>query len=188
MTLFNLIFLIRESLLSLDAIIRTIVRTWVTRRGLLEWETAAESENTARATAPVDLYLGWTPAIAAVIAPLLVWLRPALLAAIPILMLWLLSGGVAIWLDRQPFAAQERLSIEDFQWLHHKGEPLSRELHDEVGQMLTALRMELRSLHDLRSAPENEFEDRLDSAKRLAEQSLKTLRDLAMGLRPSMLG
>jgi len=64
---------------------------------------------------------------------------------------------------------------------------ISRELHDEVGQMLTGLRMELRSLQDLRTAPEEEFAAHLDGAKRLAEQSLRSLRDMAMGLRPSLL-
>ena len=53
--------------------------------------------------------------------------------------------------------------------------------------MLTALRMELRSLQDLRTAPEKEFNEHLDGAKRLAEQSLRSLSDMAMGLRPSML-
>jgi len=64
---------------------------------------------------------------------------------------------------------------------------LSRELHDEVGQMLTGLRMELRSLQELRTAPAEQFQNHLDDAKRLTEQSLRALRDLAMGLRPSML-
>lgn len=64
---------------------------------------------------------------------------------------------------------------------------ISRELHDEVGQMLTALRMELRNLQELRTAPVPDFNQHADSAKRLAEQSLRALKDIAMGLRPSML-
>lgn len=64
---------------------------------------------------------------------------------------------------------------------------ISRELHDEVGQMLTALRMEVRSLQELRTAPAPDFNEHADSAKRLAEQSLRALKDIAMGLRPSML-
>ncbi|HEY1340194.1 MAG TPA: sensor histidine kinase [Bryobacteraceae bacterium] len=64
---------------------------------------------------------------------------------------------------------------------------ISRELHDEIGQMLTALRMELRSLQELRGAPPEQFEEHLDDAKRLTEQSLRAVRDMAMGLRPSML-
>jgi signal transduction histidine kinase len=42
-------------------------------------------------------------------------------------------------------------------------------------------------LQDLRTAPDHEYNDHLDGAKRLAEQSLRALRDMAMGLRPSML-
>ena len=80
-----------------------------------------------------------------------------------------------------------RLSRQLVQAQEDERKSLSSELHDEVGQMLTALRMELRSLQDLRDAPEEEFNDHLDGAKRLAEQSLRALRDMAMGLRPSML-
>ena len=64
---------------------------------------------------------------------------------------------------------------------------ISRELHDEVGQMLTGLRMELRSVQDLRTAAPEQFREHLEDAKRLAEQALRAVRDLAMGLRPSML-
>ena len=64
---------------------------------------------------------------------------------------------------------------------------LSRELHDEVGQMLTALRMELASLDATRNSPGEEFSARLQEAKHLAEQTLVSVRDLAMGLRPAML-
>jgi signal transduction histidine kinase len=64
---------------------------------------------------------------------------------------------------------------------------ISRELHDEIGQMLTALRMELRNLQELRAAPEEQFQEHVEDARRLAEQSLRAVRDMAMGLRPSML-
>jgi signal transduction histidine kinase len=80
-----------------------------------------------------------------------------------------------------------RLSRQLVQAQEAERKSISRELHDEVGQMLTALRMELRSLQDLRTAPEQEFNDHIDAAKRLGEQSLRALRDMAMGLRPSML-
>ena len=63
---------------------------------------------------------------------------------------------------------------------------LSRELHDEVGQMLTGLRMEIgamdRSRHDQAG-----FTEHLSSARTLAEQSLKIVRNIAVGLRPSVL-
>ncbi len=64
---------------------------------------------------------------------------------------------------------------------------LSRELHDEIGQLLTALRMELGNLERSRSTPGGEPDPHLDQAKKLAESTLRTTRDIAMGLRPAML-
>lgn len=64
---------------------------------------------------------------------------------------------------------------------------ISRELHDEVGQTLTALRMELASLDSMRTSPGKEFTARLEEAKQLAEKTLADVRNLAMGLRPAML-
>jgi signal transduction histidine kinase len=62
---------------------------------------------------------------------------------------------------------------------------ISRELHDEVGQILTALRMELGSLS--RGEADGSFPQRLESVKRLAEEALRSVRNLALLLRPSML-
>lgn len=64
---------------------------------------------------------------------------------------------------------------------------LSRELHDEVGQMITAMGMELANLEALQTASGHRFRDRLESARRLNADTLRTVRNLAMGLRPSML-
>ncbi len=62
---------------------------------------------------------------------------------------------------------------------------ISRELHDEVGQLLTGLRMELATLS--RYEPDDEFRQRLESVKRLAEEALRSVRNLALLVRPSML-
>lgn len=64
---------------------------------------------------------------------------------------------------------------------------LSRELHDEVGQMLTALGIELANLQSIRSSDQGVFCARVDDAKRLNTEAMRAVRDLAMGLRPSML-
>ncbi len=64
---------------------------------------------------------------------------------------------------------------------------ISRELHDEVGQMLTAQRMEIRNLRQLRTAPEDQFLAHLEATAQLSEEALRAVRSLAMGLRPSML-
>jgi signal transduction histidine kinase len=64
---------------------------------------------------------------------------------------------------------------------------LSRELHDEVGQMMTALGIELRNLQSLRYGKDEAFDARVEDVKRLNADAMRAIRDLAMGLRPSML-
>ena len=64
---------------------------------------------------------------------------------------------------------------------------LSRELHDQVGQTLTALGMEIGNLRKLRGNRAEEFEEHWSAARTMADQVLETVRDIAMGLRPSML-
>lgn len=65
---------------------------------------------------------------------------------------------------------------------------LSRELHDEVGQTMTALGIEIANLEKLRNAATPEaFRVRIEEAKKLNAEAMRAIRDLAMGLRPSML-
>ncbi|MEX2264048.1 MAG: sensor histidine kinase [Bryobacteraceae bacterium] len=80
-----------------------------------------------------------------------------------------------------------RLSQQLVQAQEEERKSISRELHDQVGQLLTALRMELSNLGQLRDGAKEEFEVMLKDTKHLSEQALRTVRDLAMGLRPSML-
>lgn len=86
--------------------------------------------------------------------------------------------------------AQERLRQLSQQLVssqEQERKSLSRELHDEIGQLLTALRMELGNMERLRAANGLDLGPHLDQAKKLAETTLKTTRDIAMGLRPAML-
>lgn len=64
---------------------------------------------------------------------------------------------------------------------------LTRELHDHVGQMLTALRMELGRADRARSTSDTQLSHSIAEAKRLLDTILRSVRDLVMGLRPSML-
>ena len=64
---------------------------------------------------------------------------------------------------------------------------LTRELHDHVGQMLTALRMEIGRADRARGKSESQVAQSLAEARRLLDTILRSVRDLAMGLRPSML-
>ncbi len=64
---------------------------------------------------------------------------------------------------------------------------LARELHDEVGQTITALRVELGNVERLRTGPEEAFHRHLEEVKSLAARTLRVVRDIATGLRPSVL-
>jgi len=64
---------------------------------------------------------------------------------------------------------------------------ISRELHDETGQSLSALQLDLGNLAAV-APPDNEEALRLiRTARELAEQTLHSIRDMALLLRPSML-
>jgi cyclic beta-1,2-glucan synthetase len=116
--LFTLIFLPHQTLLSLDAVVRALVRRFVTQQRLLEWETAAEAELAKERRGPVDRYLNWTPVLAVAIG-LLVWaFSPRdLLSALPILLLWASSKLVAIWLNQPPIPVRNQASAKDVRFL-----------------------------------------------------------------------
>jgi signal transduction histidine kinase len=78
-----------------------------------------------------------------------------------------------------------RLSNQLVRVQEEERKAISRELHDEVGQILTGLRMELGTLSHYN--PDEEFRQRLESVKRLAEEALRSVRNLALLVRPSML-
>jgi signal transduction histidine kinase len=63
---------------------------------------------------------------------------------------------------------------------------LSRELHDHVGQLLTALRMELGRIDRSRTA-DSAARTGLAECCHLVDNLVRVVRDLSLGLRPSML-
>ncbi len=110
----NLTFLAHQTLLSLDAIIRALVRRMVTGKRLLEWETAAEAELGGHRRTPVDVYLDWTSALAFAVAVGVTFAHPrALLAAFPILALWASSKQLSKWLNRPPRTCRCQVTPQD---------------------------------------------------------------------------
>jgi len=115
--LVGLTLLAHQTLLSLDAIGRALVRRLITRQRLLEWETAAEAELTARYSRP-DRYLSWMPFTAAGLGVLIWLINPrALAVAVPILLLWAASSSFAVWLNGRPVERAPNLSPKDARFL-----------------------------------------------------------------------
>jgi signal transduction histidine kinase len=78
--------------------------------------------------------------------------------------------------------ARERDAAQEAERKH-----LSRELHDHVAQVLTALRMELGRIERARAPADARVGAAVAESKKLVDDMFHTVRDLALGLRPSML-
>jgi hypothetical protein len=115
--LLTLTLLAHQTLLSLDAVVRALVRHVVTRERLLDWETAEEVELGKRQT-PVDRYIDWMPFLAIGLG-LLIWLarQQSLPAAAPILGLWACSKLLALWLNGSPLEAAPEIARKDVRFL-----------------------------------------------------------------------
>ncbi len=130
-TLCGLIFLLHQALISIDAIVRAVSRVFVTKKKMLEWETAAEAETASQSKSTVDIYLEWTPWIAGAIGILIGLARPAALpAAAPLLILWIGSRAFSGWLNRRPRAGHSKLRKEDVQLLRESADRVWRFFHD----------------------------------------------------------
>lgn len=90
---------------------------------------------------------------------------------------------------RAESAEQElrRLSRTLVQAQEEERKAISRELHDALGQKLSFIGMEVGTLSSLRSASPEIFEERLSDAQRLITETVRSVRDLSMTLRPAML-
>ncbi len=109
-TLLNVVFLPHSTFLSLDAILRSLIRRFITGQRLLEWETAAEAEAGKRVT-PVDRYLAASPIFALCIAALIYLRKPhALFIALPVLILWGCASAITAWLNKPP--REDRLALK----------------------------------------------------------------------------
>ncbi len=149
----NLTFLAHQMLLSLDAIVRTLTRSFVSGQRLLQWETAAQSEaNRTRNT--LDGYLLISPVIAILIAAgLFLHHSHSLIAASPILFLWLIAPLVASWLNSPPRKSRTPLKEQDRNFLWRQALSLWRFYADFGGadnHWLIPDNVEEKGLHQVR--------------------------------------
>ena len=110
-------------------------------------------------------------------------------AIIAVIRIRLLEGRSEEQHGRTQQAEQElrRLSNQLVRMQEEERKLLSRELHDELGQMLTALRMEIGRAERAQALGSPAFGQTVAESKALVDRMMRMVRDLAMGLRPSML-
>lgn len=119
--LFSLIFLPHQTLLLFDAILRALIRRFITGERLLEWETAAQAELNSRSRTPMDRYLVLTPLVTLALAVLVYLVNThhhhALVVAAPILVSWAAAPLVALWLNAPPREQNRRLDSGEQEFL-----------------------------------------------------------------------
>jgi len=136
-TFVNFIFLPYQTLLSFDAIVRALVRRFITGDRLLEWETAAQAESRSGARTAVDRYLSVTPLVAIAVAILVYICHPhgrAIIVAAPILLLWALANPVTSWLNAPPREQNQRLGSTDESYLRCHALRIWRYFHQFGGE------------------------------------------------------
>jgi len=107
---FRITFLCHQGFVTMDAVVRTLIRLTITHQKLLEWETAAEAEIAAnRKKSPVETYLDWMPLLSFGLAVLILAVRPeSFWMAAPFLALWASAKTICRWLSRPYHSARER--------------------------------------------------------------------------------
>jgi cyclic beta-1,2-glucan synthetase len=117
--LFTLACLPYEAYFSLDAVLRTLWRLVVSRRGLLEWTSSGDLERGRQGLAAFYRSMWIAPALALLTGVGLVLQEPmALLVAAPILLAWLAAPLIAWWLSRPRVRREAHLSAEQTAFLH----------------------------------------------------------------------
>ena len=116
----RLAFLCHQSLIEVDAVVRSLARMKFTHKKLLQWETAADAELAGRGNGLVDVYLRWSLAVAVGIGLIVFVLHPHSLAiAAPFLLLWGTSFWTGEWLNRSPRGREGQLKAKDRKMIRH---------------------------------------------------------------------
>ena len=114
--LLNIAFMPHQASLNVDAIARVFYRRWVSRRQLLEWQTAQMARDAAREQGQgLVLRVGLVSVFAALVTGVLIVQEGAFpVAALPFLVLWLFFPLIVQWLrgGKKP-ALAEALSVSD---------------------------------------------------------------------------
>ncbi len=111
----SLVFHAHQAYLMADAIVRTLHRKLISHRKLLEWETAAQAENSNGVQLSHFIHFMYPAQILALAAGVLIIIfKPASYTiALPLLFVWLASPLVAYWISRPLVTLGLELLSED---------------------------------------------------------------------------
>ncbi len=82
---------------------------------------------------------------------------------------------------------QHRLAMRVVQVQEDERKRIALELHDAVGQMASALGMELGRLESLSQNSRSDFHEKIAEVKQMNTEVIRAVKELATGLRPAML-
>ncbi|GAC1451462.1 MAG: glucoamylase family protein [Steroidobacteraceae bacterium] len=104
---FQIVFLAHQAWLMTDAVSRTLFRLAVSRRHLLQWVTAAQTNLRPQLDLPGAYRRMWGSALIALSAAVLIgWFRPdAWWVATPLVLLWAAAPAIAVWISLSPLIA-----------------------------------------------------------------------------------
>ncbi len=135
LALLTLVFLPYDSLICLDAILRSGVRMLFTRRGLLLWQLPSYANRNARSTLADFIMEMWIAPVVAVALGFALWQTD--LAEwffwTPILLLWLLSPAVGWWISKPLLLPVPNLSVDQRAFLRLAARRTWRFFADFVG-------------------------------------------------------
>jgi cellobiose phosphorylase len=115
---FSLICLPYEAYYSIDAIVRTLWRVYVSRRHLLEWNPSDFLTNEKSGLLASYTQMWFSPTLAVVTALYLIMLRPEVfLMAAPILFAWFSSPLIIWWLSKPLPSTRSQIDTTQHQYL-----------------------------------------------------------------------
>ena len=135
LALLSLLLLPYDTLINLDAILRSGVRMLFTRRGLLLWQLRSYTSRNARRTLADYFMEMWIAPVLALMLAFALWqTRPMeWLFWAPVLLLWLVSPVIGYWISRPLVSRVPDLSIDQRAFLRASARQTWRFFADFVG-------------------------------------------------------
>jgi len=116
--LFTLACLPYEAFVNLDAIVRTLWRTYVTKRKLLEWSPSSQVKKDNETLLDTYVTMWISPFAMLLLVGYSIFDRPAMLTLVlPVLSLWALSPAWVYWLSRPILPTKTKISPEQKNYL-----------------------------------------------------------------------